>query len=93
VLDCVEESNKLLVAVALHVATDDGAVEDVERGEQRGGAMTFVVVGHRSGAALLHRQTGLGAVERLDLALLIDRENDGMSGRMGMSEVLCMRFL
>jgi hypothetical protein len=25
-------------------------------------------VGHRSGAARLHRQTGLGAVERLDLA-------------------------
>ena len=30
--------------------------------------------------ALLQRQPGLGAVERLDLALLIDRENDGMSG-------------
>jgi hypothetical protein len=25
-------------------------------------------VGHGSGTALLHRQTGLGAVERLDLA-------------------------
>jgi hypothetical protein len=40
-------------------------------------------VGHRSGATLLHRQTGLGAVERLDLALLIDRENDGMGGWIG----------
>jgi hypothetical protein len=35
-------------------------------------------VGHRSSTARLHRQTGLGAVERLDLALLIDREDDGM---------------
>jgi hypothetical protein len=25
-------------------------------------------VGHRSGAARLHRQTGLGAIKRLDLA-------------------------
>jgi hypothetical protein len=32
--------------------------------------MAFVVVGHRPSSALLHRQTGLGAVERLDLALL-----------------------
>ena len=64
--------------VALHVVADDGAVEDVEGGEQRGRAMAFVVVGHRPGAARLHRQTGLRAIERLDLALLIDRENDRM---------------
>ena len=44
--------------------------------------MTLVVVGHRSGAARLHWQTGLSAVERLDLALLIDREDDGMGGRI-----------
>ena len=42
--------------------------EDIESGEQRGRAVTFVVVGHRSGAARLHRQTRLGVVERLDLA-------------------------
>ena len=53
----------------LHVAADDGAVEDVEGGEQRGGAVTFVVVGHRAGAARLHRQPWLGTVERLNLAL------------------------
>src|SRR5258707_14007834 len=45
-------------------------------------AMTLVVVGHRPGAALLHWQAGLGAVERLDLALFIDREDDGMGGRI-----------
>ena len=71
-----------VVPVSLHVTADDGAVEDVEGGEQRGCAVAFVVVGHRSGAAWLHRQTGLGAVERLDLALLIDRENDGMGWRI-----------
>ena len=35
-----------------------------------------------SGAARLHRQTRLGVVERVDLAFLIDRENDGMGGRI-----------
>jgi hypothetical protein len=59
---------------------DDGAVEPIEGGKQRRCAMAFVVVGHRPGAALLHRQTGLGAVERLDLALLINREDDGVGG-------------
>ena len=81
-LDGVEEADELLMPVALHVAADDGAVEHVERGEQRGGAVALVVVGHRPGAALLHRQARLGAVERLDLALLVDREDDGMGGRI-----------
>jgi hypothetical protein len=63
--------------VALHVAADDGTVEDVESSEQRGRTVAFVVVDHRSSTAP-YRQTGLGAVERLDLALLIDREDDGM---------------
>ena len=81
-LDGVEEADELLVPVALHVAADDGAVENVEGGEQRGRAVALVVMGHGPGAALLHRQAGLGAVERLDLALLIDREDDGMSRRI-----------
>src|SRR6202049_1090473 len=50
-LDRVEEADELLMAMALHVAADDGAIEDVEGCEQRGGAVTFVVVRHRPGAA------------------------------------------
>ena len=81
-LDGVEEADELLMAVALHVAADDGAVEHVEGGEQRGGAVALVVVRHGAGAALLHRQAGLGAVERLDLALLVDRQHDGVRRRI-----------
>ena len=55
------------MAVALHVLCDDRTVQHVERGEQRRRAMPFVIIGHRTGAALLLRQAGLGAVERLDL--------------------------
>ena len=50
-LDGVEEADELLVAVALHVMPDDGAIEDVEGGEQRGCAVPFVVVRHRAGTA------------------------------------------
>jgi hypothetical protein len=57
-------------------------IEDVEGCEQRGGAVTFVVVRHRPGAARLHRQARLGTVERLDLALFVDRENNRMGWRI-----------
>ena len=68
--------------MALHAAADDLAFKYIESGEQRRCAMSFVVVGHRAGAALLHRQAGLSAVERLDLRLFVDREDDGMGGRI-----------
>ena len=41
-LDRVEEADELLMPVALHVAADDGAVEDVEGGKQRGRAVPFI---------------------------------------------------
>ena len=81
-LDAVEEADELLMAVALHVLCDDRTVQHVERGAQRRRAMPFVIIGHRTGAALLHRQAGLGAVESLDLRLLINRQHHGMGRRV-----------
>ena len=37
--------------------------------------MALVIIGHRAAAAALHRQPWLSAVERLNLALLIDRQH------------------
>jgi hypothetical protein len=81
-LDRVEKADELLVPMALHVAADDSAIEDVKGSEQRGGSVTLVIVRHRPGAAGLLRQPRLGTVERLDLAFLVDRENDRMGGRI-----------
>ena len=81
-VDGVEEADELLMAVALHVLADDGAIEDVERGKERGRPMSLVIVGHGSEASLFHRQTGLGAVERLDLGFLVHREHDGVGRRI-----------
>ena len=39
-------------------------------------------MGHGATFAGLHRQAGLGAVERLDLRFLVDRDDDGMDGRV-----------
>ena len=63
-IDGVEEADELLMAVALHVAADDGAVEYIEGGKQRGGVVALVVMGHGAAFAGLERQAGLGAVER-----------------------------
>jgi hypothetical protein len=68
--------------VALHAAADHRAVEHAERGEQGGGAVPLVIVRHGLAAARLDRQSGLGAVERLDLALFVEREHHGVSWRI-----------
>ena len=70
------------MAVALHAAVADLAFENVEGGEERRHAVAFVIVSHRADAALFHRQAGLSAVERLDLALLVHRQHDCMRQRI-----------
>ena len=80
--DPVEETDEFLMAMARHALADDGAVEDIERREQRGRAVADVIMGHRSSPALLDRQARLGAVEGLDLALLVDREHQAVRRRV-----------
>jgi Domain of unknown function (DUF4062) len=81
-LDGVEKAQELLVAVALHAAAEHRPFEHVERGEQGGRAVAQVVMGHGAGLARFERQPRLGAVKRLDLGLLVDREHHGMLGRV-----------
>src|SRR4029077_9198397 len=73
-VDLVEETDEFLVSVASHTLADDATLQHVERGEQRRRAVPLVIVRHRPAAALLHWQSGLGAVERLDLGFLVDRQ-------------------
>ena len=79
-VDLIEEADEFLMPVTGHALADDLAVEDIERGEQRGRAVAFVVVRHRPATALLHRQPRLGAVERLDLMgwIELDPENEAV---------------
>src|SRR5260370_40050575 len=65
-----------------HAAADHGAVERAERGEQGSGGVALVVVRHGLAAPGLDRQSGLGAVERLDLALFVEREHHGVGRRI-----------
>lgn len=54
-LDAVEEANELLVTVALHALPDHRTVEHVERGEERGRSIAFIVMGEGPTASLLER--------------------------------------
>ena len=56
--------------------------EHVQCGEQCRRSMAFVVVGHGAAAAGFQRQSRLGTVERLDLALFVDRQHHRMGGRI-----------
>src|SRR6266542_4667383 len=79
-VDLVEKADELLMPMTSHALADDLAFEHVQRGEKRRRAMTLVVVGHRPATAALHRQPRLGAVERLYLRLLIDRQYQRVLG-------------
>ena len=81
-LDGVEEAQELLVAVTLHAAPDYGALQYVERGKQRRGAVADVVVGLGLGATWCDGPAGAGALQGLDLALLVEREHDGVAWRV-----------
>lgn len=78
----VEETDKFLMPMLFHAASNYGSVEDVERGEKRSHAVAFVIMRHCPALAGLERQSRLCAVERLDLAFLVDGDDDGVSGRV-----------
>ena len=44
--------------------------------------VALVIMGHGASPAALHQQAGLGAIKRLDLAFLVDRENHGVGERI-----------
>ena len=58
------------------------AVGRVESGQQSRGAVAFVVVSHGLAATGLESQSGLGAIQGLDLAFLIPTEHQSVLGRV-----------
>ncbi|TKS58407.1 MAG: hypothetical protein EWM73_03544 [Nitrospira sp.] len=76
-IDLLEEPNELLVPMPRHAVANDRAIEHAQGREQRGGAVALVVVRHGSAAALLQGEARLGAVEGLDLAFLVDTQDQG----------------
>ena len=79
-MEPLQEPKKLLRPMARHTLGNDRSIEHVQRGEERGGSVPLVVVRHGPRPALFHRQARLRPVERLNLALLVDAEHQGVFG-------------
>ena len=62
--------------VTLVTVPDDFAMQQLDRGKKRRGPVSLVVMGHRAAASLLQRQTGLSAIQGLNLALLVHAKHD-----------------
>lgn len=71
VIDGAEELQPFLMAVPILTQGHHLAFQRVESGKQRGRAIALVVVGHGAAAPFLHGQAGLGAVQNLNLTLLV----------------------
>jgi len=80
-LDSIEETDELPMTMALHVAPKTVFFQGIQGSKQRRGVMALVVMRQAPALPGLERQAGLGAVDRLDLGFLVDREHKGMSGR------------
>src|ERR1700746_3157873 len=80
-IDLFEEVQELGRPMTLVAFADDEPRGDIECSEQRGRAMAHVAVRATFGYTRHHRQDRLLAIERLDLALLIDAEDEGSVGR------------
>ena len=65
-VDGVQEADELLMAMALHVAADHGAIEHVEGGEQRCRAVALVIVGHGADMKLEGMSTGAPETKAAD---------------------------
>jgi hypothetical protein len=81
-VDALEKAAELLMSVTRPALGEHGAGGDVEGGKQRRGAVAHIIVGDAFDIAEPHRQHRLGAIERLNLALLVDRQHHGMVGRI-----------
>ena len=70
------------MTVARVALADDFALQNLQGSEQTGGAITLVIVSHRAQTPLLHGQSGLGAVQCLDLGLLVHSKHQSLVGRI-----------
>src|SRR5579864_7871176 len=77
-IDLAQEAQPLLVTMFCLALANDTPIERVHRGKQRRHTMALVIVRHRLTATTLERQAWLGPVKRLDLALLIATQDQGV---------------
>src|SRR6266849_8294520 len=81
-VDAPQKLQELLMPVPRATFPDDFSLKHIQCSEKRRRPVSLVVVGHRAATSLLQRQTRLGAVQGLDLALFVDTKHDCLVGRI-----------
>jgi hypothetical protein len=81
-VDRIQEAPKLDGAMARRAPRDHFPAGNIEGGEERGGPVSLVIMGAALGLARAQRQERRGAVERLDLRLLVDAQDERAVGRL-----------
>jgi len=81
-VDFLKESDELLMPMARHAVSDHPAVEHAQGGKQGRCAMADVIMSHCSGTTFLQGKTGLRSVKSLDLAFLVQAENQRLVWRI-----------
>jgi len=79
-LDMAKEREKLLVAMPVLALSDHATGGDIQRSKEGRRSMADVVVRDPFDIAQTEWQQGLGPIQRLDLALLIDAQDDRVVG-------------
>lgn len=79
-VDLLQEADEFLMPVAREAIADHFPIKHAEGGKQGGCAIAFVIVCHRPATPLLDRQSWLRPIKSLDLAFLIDRQDQGLVG-------------
>ena len=80
VLEVLQEGQKFLLTMPRFALPDDRAVGDIERREQRGRAMSKVIMGGTLDITEPHRQNRLTAFQCLALAFFVHAQNQGIIG-------------
>jgi len=58
------------------------AGEHIQGGEERGGPVPFIVMGHRAAPPLFQGKPGLGPIQGLNLTLLVGTEHQSLVRRI-----------
>lgn len=81
-VNMLKEVEILLVTMPLLALAEDLARSDIQRGKECHGPVPDIVVGHTLHVAQSHGQNGLSPVQGLNLAFLIDTEDQGIFRRI-----------
>jgi len=87
------EGQPFRVAMARKTGGNNMPFHHIQGRKQGGGAMSLIVMGHRFPAPLLERESRLGAIQSLDLTLLIDAEDERMFGGIQIQSHHVIEFL